>query len=159
MTEEKDLRKMRRGDLLDLLENQMRENEYLQDKIKTLNDRLDDRTIRLAEAGSIAEAALRVNEIFRIAQEAGDQYLENIARLNEEKETEYQKLIQKADEECQKMRQEAEEACHRMQQETEEKCMGMIRDTEAECQGLRQETKKKCEDVLLMVRQMINENI
>ena len=30
------------------------------------------------EAGSIAEAALRINRVFEAAQEAADQYLENI---------------------------------------------------------------------------------
>lgn len=41
------------------------------------------RFIELTEAGSIAEAALRLNGIFEAAQQAADQYLMNIRKLGE----------------------------------------------------------------------------
>ena len=54
-------------------------------QIKTLKRDLEehrtDRKIKLREAGSIAEAALRLNGIFEAAQAAADQYLENIERV------------------------------------------------------------------------------
>ena len=54
-------------------------------KIQELRDTLQaertTRRIELQEAGSIAEAALRLNGIFEIAQKAADQYLENVRRL------------------------------------------------------------------------------
>lgn len=43
------------------------------------------------EAGSIAEAALRLNKVFEAAQQAADQYLENIrtqAEISQNGETE-----------------------------------------------------------------------
>lgn len=39
------------------------------------------REIIVAEAGSIAEAALKLNKVFESAQAAADQYLENVGRL------------------------------------------------------------------------------
>ncbi len=54
-------------------------------QIKTLKSDLEkhraDRRIRLREAGSIAEAALKLNGVFEAAQEAANQYLENIERM------------------------------------------------------------------------------
>ncbi len=51
-------------------------------RIKKLREDMDawknSRRIQLAEAGSIAEAALRLNGIFETAQQAADQYLYNL---------------------------------------------------------------------------------
>lgn len=41
------------------------------------------RKIEAANAGSIAEAALKLNEIFEVAQKAADQYLYNIQKLEQ----------------------------------------------------------------------------
>lgn len=41
----------------------------------------NSKEIDLQKAGSIADAAQRLNEIFEAAQEAADQYLENVMRL------------------------------------------------------------------------------
>jgi hypothetical protein len=41
------------------------------------------REIELAEAGSIAEAALKLNGIFETAQKCADQYLTNVRKLCE----------------------------------------------------------------------------
>lgn len=156
---EKELRKLRRVDLLEMLTVQMRENESLQDQVKDLIDQLNNRKIMLSNAGSIAEAAIRVNEVFQAAQAAGDQYLENLARLDEEKKAEYEKMRQEAEREYQYMKQEIEAECREMREKTEFECRQLRQETESECQKMRQETKDKCEEVFRMVRKMIEENI
>lgn len=50
---------------------------------KEIEEMKSSREIELAEAGSIAEAALRLNGIFEAAQAAADQYLMNVRRLSE----------------------------------------------------------------------------
>lgn len=54
-------------------------------QIKTLKETLEKerhkREIELREAGSIAEAALRLNGVFEAAQKAADQYLESIREM------------------------------------------------------------------------------
>jgi hypothetical protein len=37
----------------------------------------------LDKAGSIAEAALQLNDVFELAQKAADQYLENVKKIVE----------------------------------------------------------------------------
>lgn len=49
--------------------------------VDTLEAERTKRAIELKEAGSIAEAALRLNGIFEAAQKAADQYLYNIQLL------------------------------------------------------------------------------
>ncbi len=74
-------KKLSRGDLLELLLEQVRENKRLQAELDQAREQLASREIVLEQAGSIAEAALRLNGVFEAAQRAADQYLENVRRI------------------------------------------------------------------------------
>ena len=78
---ERELRKLSRIDLLQLLLKEIKENEKLR---KERQEALDNKEIRIQEAGSIAEAALQLNGIFEAAEQAAAQYLENMRNLTEE---------------------------------------------------------------------------
>ncbi len=78
---DRELKKLSRTDLLELLLDQMKENERLRAELDTAQAQLADRRILLDEAGSIAEAALRLNGVFQAAEAACAQYIENIKRL------------------------------------------------------------------------------
>lgn len=80
---DKQLRKLSRGDLLQLLLEQIKENERLREQVAELSRQLNERKIVLEKAGSIAEASLMLNGVFEAAQAAVDQYLENIIGTNE----------------------------------------------------------------------------
>ena len=67
---EKEMKKLRRADLLEMLLGQMEENRKLKKKIKQMEKELSDRSIAVEESGSIAEAALRLNRVFEAAQQA-----------------------------------------------------------------------------------------
>ena len=54
---------------------------YLEELKQTIEDMKTSREIELAEAGSIAEAALKLNGIFEAAQRAAEQYLMNVKRI------------------------------------------------------------------------------
>lgn len=75
---EKELRKLSRADLLEMLIEQSKEVEQLKDRLKTAERALHERRIKIEEAGSIAEAALKLNDVFEAADAAGKQYLENL---------------------------------------------------------------------------------
>jgi len=87
---EKELRYLSRAELLELLLYQMEENEKLKRRLKRANRLLESRDILLEEAGSIAEAALRLNGVFEAAQEAADHYLDNIKRLEQQAYSRYE---------------------------------------------------------------------
>ena len=81
---DRELRKLSRAELLELLLEESRENERLRAQLQEMNEKLADRAIRIERAGSIAEAALQLNGVFQAAEEAAAQYLENVGRLAEE---------------------------------------------------------------------------
>lgn len=85
---DRELRKLSRGELLELLLAERMENERLRKALKDANAKLQDRTLLIENAGSMAEAALRLNGVFEAADQAVRQYLENACRAAEEKQSE-----------------------------------------------------------------------
>lgn len=77
---------MTRKDLLEILVLQSKKIDELQEKLNEANSLLETKQIMLSEVGSIAEASLKINKVFESAQQAADQYLENIKRLQTEHE-------------------------------------------------------------------------
>lgn len=79
---DKTLRRLSRRELVELLLAQSKEVERLRAELAQAEQQLKSRQILLREAGSIAEASLRLNEVFESAQKAADQYLLNVKRLS-----------------------------------------------------------------------------
>ena len=75
---DRELRKMSRLDLLEVLLTQSREIETLKSEIEVLNRKIDDRDIVMSHSGSIAEASLVINNVFEAAQKAADQYVNSV---------------------------------------------------------------------------------
>lgn len=82
---EKELKRMSRAELLELLIEQMEENERIQRKLDKAMALLTDRQITLERAGSIAKAALELNKVFEAADAAARQYVESVRFLVDEK--------------------------------------------------------------------------
>ena len=78
----KELRKLSRRELIEVLLAQTREMEQLKAELNSKNELLEKREINIRESGSIAEAALRLSGIFEDAQKAADTYLAEIKRAN-----------------------------------------------------------------------------
>ncbi|MCQ2514913.1 MAG: DNA repair protein [Ruminococcus sp.] len=79
---DKELRKLSRAELLKLLVAQGRELEQLKTELDDAKQQLANRQIVIENSGSIAEAALKLNEVFEAAQKAADLYVENIKLQN-----------------------------------------------------------------------------
>ena len=77
---EKELRRLSRAELLELLLAQTEENEKLKKRLQAAEAALSDRKIIMEKAGTMAEAALKLNGVFEAADRAARQYLENIIR-------------------------------------------------------------------------------
>ncbi len=76
-----ELRKLNRDQLADLLLDERKKVSELEEQILSLQEKLDEREIRIANAGSIAEASLSLNGVFESAEAACRQYVENVERL------------------------------------------------------------------------------
>ena len=81
---EKELRKLNRYQLLELLVMQTERAEKLQKQLEHAEAQFNDQDIRLTAMGSIAEAALHLNGVFEAAQAAADSYLASARAQAEE---------------------------------------------------------------------------
>lgn len=111
---ENNLSRLTRKELLELLVKISEENDALRQRVQELEEKLNDRTISLSNAGSIAEAALQMNDVFAAAQKSADDYLHNVRILGNR----YLTLCEKRYNEADAIRKQAEEDARRMKEDT-----------------------------------------
>ena len=76
--------------------NKMKATEIRKMSTAELESKLADKRLRLSKAGNIAEAALEINDCFRSAHKAAEQYLNEIKVIREETEAERQRILAQA---------------------------------------------------------------
>ena len=81
---DQELRHLTREDLLDIIYELQQKTQQLEQENETIRKQLSDRTVKLENAGSSAEAALALNGVFEAAQAAADQYLAQVHAANEQ---------------------------------------------------------------------------
>lgn len=86
----KEMKKLRRSELLEMLIEQTKRGDELEQEIKLLREQLQNRDLSLKEAGTLAEASLRINAVFEAADAAAAMYLENVRHLAASREEEPQ---------------------------------------------------------------------
>lgn len=131
---EKEMKKLSRTDLLRMLIDQGEEMKVLKEELEKAKAEISEREIKLNEAGSIAEAALKINGVFEAAQAASQQYLENIKHLSER-----QDALARIKE------RETREKCERQILETKEKCDAMVAKAEKESRIYWEDVSKRLE--------------
>ncbi len=105
---DKELKRMSRAALLELLIEQMEENEKLKAELQQAQAQLSSREIQISEAGSIAEAALKLNGVFVAAENAAKQYVENVRALSSDQKELCRRMEQQAKQEAQRIILEAQ---------------------------------------------------
>lgn len=78
---DKQLRKLNRRELLEMLITQTRRVEQLEKQLEEANKKLYDKMIIIENSGSLAEAVMKLNGVFEAAQNAAQQYLDNIQNM------------------------------------------------------------------------------
>lgn len=119
----KKIRKINKKELLEILLSQAKRIEELEQQLEKTQKKLDSKKITIENSGSLAEASLKLNGIFEMAQATAEQYLLNIK------------------EKCKKIENDTKKEC---QIKTEQ----MIKETEKKCQqkeALAEEKLKKIE--------------
>ena len=132
---EKELQKLKRVELVELLLRQVEENQRLKDRIYDLEDelnevkdKLDDRQIILRKAGSIAKASLELNGVFETAQKAADEYLNSIMAIYNDQKDKAAKADAAYKRRGEQLLQETQERCRQMEEDTKRKCNRMLRE-------------------------------
>ena len=80
---EKDLTKLKKKEILEIMVRQGEEIDKLNARITELEKELEENKIEKDNVGSIAEASLAVTNVFEEADKAAKIYLENIRRKYE----------------------------------------------------------------------------
>lgn len=117
----KELKHLSRKELVDIIYQLKKNEEELEAVIESQKKELQEKKIRLSMAGSIADAAMSVTNVFSTAQMTADLYLQEIAFMKEETEKE----------------------CERKTQETEERVKAVLTDGEKKLSALKTSYKKE----------------
>ena len=119
---DRELRKLSRTDLLEMLVDLSEELNTVKQQLAAAEEKLNNRQILIDKAGSIAEAALQLNGVFEAAEAAGEQYVDNIRHFSDRQE-----------EICRRIEWECREKARRRLEEVERRCMQMEADTIDRC--------------------------
>ena len=79
---DKELKRLNRRELVDIIYELQKKDAERESEIERLQAALAKKELAVSEAGSIAEAALKVNGVFEAAQAAANQYLLSIRAAN-----------------------------------------------------------------------------
>ncbi|HEM2823722.1 DNA repair protein [Streptococcus suis] len=74
----KNLRKLKRIELYEIMLAQSEEIDCLRNQLEKIKTELADRRIMISQSGSIAEASMKLTNIFEEAQKAADLYIYNV---------------------------------------------------------------------------------
>ena len=92
----KELKRLSRRELVDIIYQLKKNEQEKQEKITALEEALQDKRIRISVAGSIAEAATDITQIFTVAQITADLYLREISAMKEDTQRQCAKILEDA---------------------------------------------------------------
>ena len=107
---DKEFKRLSRAQLIDIIYQLQLQVDKLMEQCQALEKELADKRLRLHNAGNIADAALEINNCFRSAQNAAEQYLNEIKAIHEETEAERQRILAQAKAEAAAIIADAKEA-------------------------------------------------
>ncbi len=114
-----------------MLIEQGKENEKLKKQLAEAESELESRRIAIENSGSMAQAALRLNNVFEAAENAKKQYIENI----------FSRDVSQID-----IEEEVRNYCLDMISNAEEKRIEIENETRLRCEEIVKESKKKISD-------------
>ena len=107
---DKEFKRLGRSQLIDIIYQYQLQVDKLTEENSKLERELADKRLRLSNAGNIADAALEINNCFRSAQEAAEQYLNEIMEIKKETEAERQRILEDAQVEAESIIADAKKA-------------------------------------------------
>ena len=142
----KELKSLSRGDLLELLLAQTERAEQMEIELADAKKRAEARDIIIERSGTLAEAAMQINQVWQAADRAAAQYLSNVMRMydeqlvkNQELEREYarmeQVLLGECTRKCEEMERQTLEKCRKLEQEAQTYYDETVQKAKAESQS------------------------
>lgn len=125
---DRELRHLSRLELIDIIYELQKRNDASAAQIEELQQKLSEKELRIANAGSIAEAAVSVNGVLEAAQAAADQYLLSVKAAN----AEVAARLDEAEAQRQAILRDAEQRAARLTSAAERKARAMIAEANAQ---------------------------
>lgn len=130
---DKELRHLNRTDLLELLVEQTKTVESLRRQLEASNEKLEERKFSIQEAGSIAEASIKITDVFKAAQQAADLYLENV------RSTQFN---------CDEMLAQAQEKADQILSDAQAQADRIVSEAQSQSAQLLEQTRQECENMV-----------
>ena len=93
---DQEFKRLSRAELIEIIYQLQLQIDGLTEQNQMLEKELEDKRLRISNTGNLAEAALEINDCFRTAQNAAEQYLSEIKALRDSAEAERQQILMKA---------------------------------------------------------------
>lgn len=163
---DRELRRMHRAELIEIIYALKQSEDQLKAQNAALTAQLQDRQLRLESAGSIAQAALELNNVFAAAQAAADDYLHSVqasladtnataANTLSQARSEAKRILEQAQADADSLKAQAQQECDAMtaaaaqkRTQTEADCKAMVEQAEQEVQQRWQAFDRKANDLL-----------
>lgn len=97
---DKEFKRLSRAQLIDIIYQLQLKQEELTEENRSLKEKLAEKRIRLDQAGNIAEASLALHNVMQAAQDAANQYLDEIRVMQEETKASCRQILEKAQREA-----------------------------------------------------------
>lgn len=111
---DKEFKRLSRAQLIDIIYQLQLNQEELEAQNEKMKSDLEDRRLKMERSGNIAEAALEINQVLQAAQNAAEQYMEEV-RLTYTPEGEgLQHLVEDAREQAETIVKNAREEADRI---------------------------------------------
>ena len=123
----KELKRLSRRELVDIIYQLKTNEQEMQEKIAKLEEFLHEKRIRISVAGSIAEAAMDITNLMSTAQMTADLYLREISCMKID-----------AEEECRRMIEDARKKADKIVADGEKRLADLEERYQVECQKLQQ---------------------
>ena len=143
---DKEFKRLNRAQLIDIIYQFQLKIDTLTEQKKELERELADKRLRLNNAGNIADAALEINDCFRSAQNAAEQYLNEIKAIREETEAQRHRILS-----------ETQEQRERILSETQEERQRIIAEAQAEAEVIIAGSKKARDDYDAAIETILQE--
>ncbi|MBO5725781.1 MAG: hypothetical protein J6S00_01810 [Clostridia bacterium] len=92
----KELKKLSRRELVEIIYQLKKNEQEMQEKMDAMQQEIEAKRIKLSAAGSIADAATSITELFATAQNSADIYLQEITAMKEDTAKECEQMIAEA---------------------------------------------------------------
>lgn len=130
---DRELRRMHRAELIEIIYALKQSEDQLKAQNAALTAQLQDRQLRLEKAGSIAQAALELNNVFAAAQAAADDYLHSV-QANLADTAAAANTLSQARSEAKRILEQAQADADSLKAQTRQECSAMVEQAEQEVQ-------------------------